>query len=298
MHDLSRQLGEDLWSLVQAVPSLLVAATPLGALSDSPAFRLQFADGRVLKGRHLPSAMEAERIDYILRCVNHPSFPKVLARHHTAILSDWIDGTPLDRVPLTADLARRCGALHGLLHGTPLPPENPYRPHTERRSAAGLRHGLDQFVRGGLIEAGEARALLALALDHAPATSAVGFVHCDFCSENIVRRESGNLCAVDSDALTVDALDYDLGRTWYRWPMSPSLRAAYLAGYDSVRSSRDFVTHFAHWAIAAAIAGAVFRLRRQPQSTDVPLSRLRLVLHHCTSSAATGEALLRLCDTP
>jgi len=283
---------------VQAVPSPLVAATPLGALSASPAFRLEFADGRVLKGRHLRSATEAERIEYILRCVNHPSFPKVLARHHTAIFSDWVDGTPLNQVPLTSDLARRCGALQGLLHGSPLPPENPYRPHTERSSEDGLRQRLDQLVRTGLIAESEARALLALALAHAPATSAVGFVHCDFCSENIVRRESGDLCAVDSDALAVDAIDYDLGRTWYRWPMSPSLRAAYLAGYDSVRSSRDFVTHFPHWAIAAALAGAVFRLRRHPQSTDVPISRLRLVLHHCTSSAATGETLLRLCDSP
>lgn len=298
MHDLSRQLGEDLWSLVQAVPSPLVAATPIGVLSASPAFRLQFADGRMLKGRHLPSVMEAERMEYILRCVNHPSFPKVLARHHTAILSNWIDGTPLDRVPLTAALARRCGALHGALHGIALPIENPYRPHTERRSADGLRQRLDKLLRTGLIAESEADALLALALDHAPATSAAGFVHCDFCSENIVQQESGDLYAVDSDALTVDALDYDLGRTWYRWPMSPSLRTAYLAGYDSVRSSHDFVVHFPYWAIAAALAGAVFRLRRHLQSTDVPLGRMRLLLHHCTRSAATGEALLRLCDSP
>ena len=297
MHDISRQLGEDLWLLVRAVQSPLVAATPLGALSASPAFRLQFADGRVLKGRRLRSAMEAERIEYILRCADHPCFPQVLARHHTAILSDWIDGTPLNQVPLTSDLARRCGALHGALHGIPLPPDTPHRPHTGHGSADRLRQGLDQLVQTGLIEEGEARALLALALDYAPATSAVGFVHCDFCSENIVRRESGDLRVVDHDTLTVAAMDYDLGRTWYRWPMSPSLRAAYLAGYDSVRSSHDFVTHFPHWAIAAALAGAVFRLRRQPQSTDVPIGRLRLVLHGCTSSVATGEALLRLCDS-
>ena len=298
MHDLSSQLGEDLWSLVQAVPSRLVAATPIGALSASPAFRFQFADGRVLKGRYLPSVAEAQRIEYILRCVNHPSFPQVLARQRTAFLSHWIDGTPLDRVSLTADTVRRCGTLQGLLHSTLLPPENPYRPHTARCSEDGLRQRLDQLVRAGLVAESEGHALLALALDHAPATSAIGFVHCDFCSENIVQQASGDLYAIDSDALTVDAIDYDLGRTWYRWPMSPSLRAAYFAGYDSVRSSRDFVMHFPYWAVAAALAGVVFRLRRHPQSTDVPLSRLRLVLHHCTHSAATGEALLRLCDSP
>jgi phosphotransferase family enzyme len=298
MYDFNRQLGDDLWSLVQPVPSPLVAAGRLGTLSASPAFHLQFADGRVLKGRHLRSAMEAERIEYILRCVNHPCFPQVLARHHTAILSDWIDGTPLTQVPLTPDLAHRCGALHGALHSVPLPPDNPYRPPTGRRTANGLRQGLDELVRAGLIEEGEARALLRLALDHAPATSAVGFVHSDFCSENIVRRESGDLRVVDNDTLTVDAMDYDLGRTWYRWPMSPSLRTAYLAGYDSVRSSHAFVTHFPHWAIAAALAGAVFRLHRRPHATHIPIGRLRLVLHHCTNSAATGEVLLRLCDSP
>ena len=298
MHDCSHQLSEDLSWLVRALESPLVAATPLSVLSVSPAFHLEFLDGRVLKGRQLRSTMEAERIEYILRSVGHPCFPHVLARHRTAILNDWIDGTPLNHVPLTPDLARRCGALHAVLHSSPLPADNPYQPRSAHRSAGRLRQELDQLVRAGLIEEREARVLLALALDHAPANFAVGFVHGDFCSENIVQRESGELCVVDNDTLTVDAMDYDLGRSWYRWPMSPPLRAAYLAGYDSGRSSHDFVTHFPHWAIAAAVAGAVFRLRHRPQSTDAPISRLRLVLRHCTSSVPTGEVLLRLCESP
>lgn len=295
--DFSHDLGDDLWSLVQAAAASVAAVTKLSDISACPAFRLQLEDGRLLKGRRLPTATQAVRTEYILHCVDHPAFPKVLARHQTAILTNWVDGTPLDRMPLTTDLARRCGALQGLLHSIPLPRDNPYTPRTGHRSESGLRQGLEQLARAGRLDPDEAQALLELAVRHAPASGTVGFIHGDFCGENIVLADAGDLYVIDSDAVAVDALDYDLGRTWYRWPMPASLREAFLAGYDSGRSCRDFVTHFPYWAIAATLAGAVFRLRQQPQATAAPVSRLRHLLWQSRSGAVTGEALLRLCDS-
>jgi len=293
--DGSYQPGEDLQSLIREVNVPLVAATPVGELSASQAFRLDFADGRTLKGRQLATAREAARTEYVLRCVHHPAFPSVLARHDRAILTDWVDGTQLNQVDLTPALARRCGALQGLLHRTPLPPATPYQPRIELRSEARLRKDLGALAQAGLIDANEVQALCALALRHAPSSCAVGFVHTDFCGENIIVRQSGDLCVVDNDALTVDELDFDLGRTWYRWPMPVPQRAAYLAGYDALRSSRDFATHFPFWAVAATVASAVFRLRHMPQAADLPTKRLRHLLERCADDSS-AEELLQRCD--
>jgi aminoglycoside phosphotransferase len=294
--DLRRVLGEELWLLTQAANASLVAATPLSDVSACPAFRLQFEGGRVLKGRRLQTLTEALRTEYILQCIDHPAFPKVLARHDCAILTEWIDGTALDRKPLTAQLARECGALQGLLHGVPLPRDNPYEPLRARRSEPALRDRCEQLTRAGLLETDDAQALLDLALQHAPMSCAEGFTHGDFCGENIVLQPAGTLCVIDCDALAVDALDYDLGRTWYRWPMAAALRDAYLSGYESMRSVHDFVTHFAYWAIAATLAGAAFRLRHRPDAIAAPVSRLRQLLHQWRSGRTTGAALLQVSE--
>src|SRR5262245_60766333 len=81
-------LGSDLWSLVCEVGAKLAAAIPLAGDNypgyRSNAFRLQFADGRVLKGRRVDTPAQAETVEDISRCLGYRGLPRVLARRGRA----------------------------------------------------------------------------------------------------------------------------------------------------------------------------------------------------------------------
>jgi Ser/Thr protein kinase RdoA (MazF antagonist) len=217
----------------------------------------------------------------------------VLARSGSALLTEWIEGQPLNVAGYDLALLRQCGALQGFMHTVPVPPNSPYRPAQRLRDWHGwLQHGLDRLVEGAAIEKQEAQRAWSAAMQYAPSTYAVGFVHRDFCAENLVLRSSGSVCAVDNEALGIDACDYDLGRTWYRWLMSPAEREAYLTGYNGYRSSTDFITHFPYWGIAALTAAAVFRLQKQTDSECIPIIRLRALLRDLERGHSASHALL------
>jgi aminoglycoside phosphotransferase (APT) family kinase protein len=113
----------------------------------------------------------------------------------------------------------------------------------------------------------------------------VGLVHKDFCRENMVVSPDGVVRVVDNETLAVDCPDYDLTRTWYRWPMDPAQAVAYLAGYRRHRSTETLARHFPFWAVAVLSESALFRLRRG-LSAALPLGRLRELLDR---HAVSGE---------
>jgi UDP-2,3-diacylglucosamine hydrolase len=79
---------------------------------------------------------------------------------------------------------------------------------------------------------------------------------------------------VDGETLSIDALDYDLGRTFHRWPMERVQRGAYLAGYSDRRRPASFVRHFPFWTIMVLIDSALFRYRRDTRDAAFPIQRL------------------------
>lgn len=117
-----------------------------------------------------------------------------------------------------------------------------------------------------------------MAVTHAPRNVAVGIVHGDFCAENMIVRASGNVSVVDSENLSIAPHDYDLGRTWYRWPMTQVQCEAYYDGYHQYRSSADFVTHLPYWAIGVLARSAAFRLRVGARDALIPIQQLKAIL--------------------
>lgn len=294
---VDRELGDDLCALVRASGVPLVEAVALhgsryGGYRPS-AFRLRFADGRVLKGRQLGNRQRVEAIALFSQHVVHPALPKLLAAAGRAVLTEWVDGRPLQAADCTPDVLQQCGAVHGFVHSRPAPTNTG---HARRDAIDGwharLEHHLQTLVHAGMLRRNEARHAHALALRQAAERCDIGFVHRDFCGENIVLRPSGEICIVDNETLGIDALEFDLGRTWYRWPMDETQRQAYLAGYERYRSAAAFTEYLTYWIIVALADAAMFRLTKAPDSAQVPVARLRSVLEQLEQTRAVDGAAL------
>lgn len=282
---LSRSFEEclqaDLWCLVQQVGVPLVEARLVTTLRssqlDRACFRLRFADGRVLKGRRVETLKLADRLEALSRLLDRQYFPPILARHGRALLTEWIEGTGLRPADCTPDVLRFVGALHASLHRIPVPNvidlrrrSDDWRPKLDRL--------LHELLDNRALDATAARLAYQLAEHHAPERVSTGLCHGDLCGENIVKERSGRFVVVDNDSVAVDSYEYDLARTWYRWPLNRRQRAAYVEGYGQHPHWADFTTHFIHWAILVLTEAAAFRLRVGVRDAHKPLNRLRGLL--------------------
>jgi hypothetical protein len=283
-------LGPDLWALIRTQPSPLVAARPIGTV-PSPrrqrlAFRLRFADGRVLKGRRFDSEGQAARIERLSGYLDPRHFPRLVARRGAAILTEWVHGPVLTRAASGSDLLRQAGALQGALHRTALPADlvdqarerlGRWRPRLER--------DLVELMGWGGLDAGEADRILGLATRRAPGDAEVGLGHGDLCPENIVVL-GDSLYVVDNESVLVHACDYDLARTWYRWPMTRVQRAAFVDGYRRDRDPGSFVKRRTYWTILVLVDAALFRLRAGAPGARQALDRLRALGRPATGRVA------------
>ena len=228
-----------------------------------------------LRGRRFERGDHAERVEYLSQFLDHRHFPKALARCGPALLLEWVEGQALSHGQWPPELLQTCGALQGLVHSTPLPQEmgSQNQPAANNKKVR-LERDIRALVQHGALDGLEGAQFIDLAESHAPHTFAVGLVHGDFCAENMVLRAPGNVYVIDSEKLSIDAYDYDLGRTWYRWPMTAVQREAYYDGYNQHRSSTDFVQHFFYWAIVVLVDSAAFRLRAGAGDVSVAIRQL------------------------
>jgi aminoglycoside phosphotransferase len=275
-------VGDDLWMLIEAVGSPLVDLLAVTTIPPAEAyracFRLIFAEGPVLKGRRLRATADVERITYLSSLLDHQYFPPILAHRGQALLTRWIPGRPAAASDWTADLVRTCGQLQGSLHRLSLSPAMAAlrrRPNDWDRR---LHELLADLVAHGVLDTGQAQQAHRLAGLHAPVAASVGLCHTDFCAENMIITQTGHVCIVDNEGISIDACEYDLARTWYRWPMTEHQQRWYAEGYGRHDHLADFAAHFLHWALLAVIESAAFRVRSGAVSARVPLARLRRLL--------------------
>jgi thiamine kinase-like enzyme len=290
--DIKDQLGHDLWVLVQAMDSPLVEAVTITDLPSSRlarvTFRLQFADGRTLKGRRLDKAKRAKRMQDICRMLDQGCFPRILARYGSALVEEWIEGETLNGVKLGPELLHRCGAILGSVHSIS-PPEEIWGPPRQTPDAwqAKLAEQVNELLKLGALTRRSGRRLLDIAQANAPRNISVGFIHRDLCPENIVLHAPDEPYVIDNELLLFDAYDYDLGRTWYRWPMSETERNAFFAGYRQYREPASFFEHFSFWAICVLVNAAWLRLNAQTPDPSVPTARLKELLLRLEKGAKT-----------
>lgn len=269
-------LGEDLCALVAGLSSGIrdvATITNLDARRSARAsFRIALEDGTVVKGRRLDSRFEAERLTRLSRHLRLPLVPAVIAQRGAAVIEPWTHGAGLAATGL-ADL-RVCGALLGSIHTAPVPADAAEDIAIARRErATRLADNLQQLAASRRIDE-RFRARIDAAAAPAPAAPLIGLIHGDFCPDNLVRTDAGTIVAVDNETLRFEALDYDLARCWYRWPLDEAQRDAFLDGYASKRSPADFLRHFSYWAICVLVDSAVFRIGAGIEGSDAVLQQL------------------------
>jgi len=272
------ELGEDLADLVRGLGRQLVDVIPLshrGAPSVATAFQLRFADGTALKGSTLPGVENVTQVVALAPDLG-PIVPRLIAHGGRAVLCEWVEGENLVGIEWSSALLRRCGAAQGRVHALGVAGAEPSQDVEQWRRKA--FDGLDELVTSGLLAADEAARLAELAQRSAPISSATGISLGDYCPDNIVCRADGEPCLIDLETLTIAPPDFDLGRTWYRWPMNAAQRVAYLDGYRLHRDPSTFLAHLPFWYVTALVNGARFRHREHRPDLAVPLAGLRALL--------------------
>jgi hypothetical protein len=249
--------------------------------TDRATFRIVLRDGRVVKARRLRRAKKAERFAGIVQALAHESLPPPLRVDGRITIEAWVDGAIVATLPLADDRLVRAADLLGRLHvpaGT-----HPSR-RTTRVVVTSTRRRLTNLGTRGALARDEIRAALRLVERLAPATADVGITHNDFCAENLVELPGGRLVVVDNEGIRRGFLDYDVARTWYRWPMSEAQWQVFVARYRSYRSHQSGRAgapdgdHERFWRVAAVVKSAHLRAAHRAAGALAPIERLRALL--------------------
>jgi Ser/Thr protein kinase RdoA (MazF antagonist) len=272
------RLDPELSELVAGVGTPLIDATLLtrwwSARYPRAAWQLRFADRRVLKGVRFNSPAVADRVEHLLGPLGDRHFPRVVARRGPAMLLQWIEGAALDSGVRQANVLRRCGFLHGWIHVQAPAEAAAPAPGSEPDWGARLEGAAETLLTSETLAWPELGELMDQARMHLPCTAARGITHGDFCAENLIVQPSDGIYVVDNETLQVDALEYDLARTWYRWPMGPDQWAAYGEGYSEHRGLTDFKAHFPYWSVLVLLEAAVWHVSKETGAASIPLRRL------------------------
>lgn len=275
---LEAELGPDLAAMIAAIGVPVVEAVPVTTIrwlgSPRASYRVALADGRVLKGRRLRTPDDVLRVASISSLLDPGRFPPVLASRGCALLTPWISGRPLSPDAWTPEQLNVCGRVMATMHGIRIPPDVASLQPRGLQWTERLDRWLGELVSAGAVDVAEAREIASLATLSAPATTSTAVCHTDFCGDNIVTTLDGDLWVVDNEGLSLDAPEFDLARTWYRWPLTPAQQRAYADGYGAHGHSARFEAHFLHWALLAVLDSAAYRTRAGIAAARVPLARL------------------------
>ena len=298
-HELRSLLGTDLHTLIVSRGHRVEEVLPLGGPSrwrQRPgSFRLKFSDGRLCKGIVLPDAQRMREVVFILEVVAHRALPRLIAHAGTAMLQAWIEGESLLDVPLTPQILASGGSLQGHIHSAPVPRGGPYGDQFGDLPAwrDQGRENLAYLKEAGVISESEVSLISELIVHHAPGDLSAGFIHKDFCAENMVQDRLARIFVVDNESLCVGPYDYDLARTWYRWDMTREEWTLYLAAYERNRSAADFREHFVYWGLVTLLRAAVFRLKTTGTPPGRALERLRWLLEDANRRIPGDDLMLR-----
>ena len=249
--------------------------------TDRATFRIRLADGRVVKARRFRRAAKAARFARIVGALSHERLRPPLLVSGRVSIEAWVDGTPVSALPRSLERLLQAADVLGSIHA---PRSSAGGRARSRRTGALLastrRRIADLGARGALARA-EVSALLHAMQRLAPNAAEVGTTHNDFCAENLVEDTRGCLVLVDNEGLRRGFLDYDLARTWYRWPMAEADWQVFTDRYQSWRPCSLDADRVLFWRIAAVVKSAHLRAARHTADAATPIDRLRVLLDAC-----------------
>lgn len=250
-----------------------------GLASGRATLRIAAADGRILKVRRATRAEKAARQVRLVRALAGLPLSRILLRRGRVLVEEWIEGTPLDRRPLTPARLRAAADLLAAIHArtTRGQPRRPRRRATAALIAA-TEPRIARLRAEGALSRSEAAALRAALRDLAPPLALAGLIHNDFCAANLVEDRRGRLHLVDNGGLESGFLELDLARTWARWPMQAAQWSSFLRRYERTHARSLPPEEIRFWQLLTLARSAHFRVSRRSAGSAAALARLRAVL--------------------
>jgi hypothetical protein len=239
-----------------------------GGSTRRAAYRVDLEGGRTLKVRSFLDEARAADNARLRAGFSVGAFAPVLFLHGRIAVEQWIEGAALPPEEGAESVLGAAASLLAALHREAPLPDVKSAPLREEALL-----GLGVLARERLVGERTLGILRDALLARDPGTARAGIVHGDFCAENIVVAADGALHVVDNEDIALGPLDYDLGRTWYRWPLAEPSFARFLEVYE--RHAHRPAMGLAFWKIVAAVRGAIVRLRHHPEGLPFALDRLR-----------------------
>lgn len=254
--NLSQHFDADLQLLLDALAVKIEAAQEItqlrSATQKKAVYKLTLTDGRILKARRHQSERHRLRVSSLMPLLSDLPLARVVAERGKVTLEEWVEGAALGDGGISREQIYAAGEILGLMHGK----HRGELPVAAEESDAGwhlekIRIHLETVVSSGSLTLEEAREIVTIADQCRPEMIETGVIHGDYCAENIVLTPAGELTLVDNEAVRVGPLDYDIARSWCRWPMVASQREAFADGYQRNRPMDRFYSHQRFWAIRA-----------------------------------------------
>ena len=229
-------------------------------------FKLQLTDGRTVKGRRFKSAEKRESVTALYPLLEGLPFSRVLSVHGTAMIEEWIHGSPDGPGELGTESICSLATILGKLHSRNVPPEISLAKQRDMEwYSRRLRRQLAELIDLGHVDSQTAAKLHGRAMHIQAKDLENGIIHTDFHPRNMVMKECGDIWIVDNEGLRLGAMDYDIARSWRRWPMTRAQREMFCKAYAEFRSLDSFLADQEFWSICTLVKSAGIHLRnRQP----------------------------------
>jgi len=263
-----------------AMPSRIVPLRPgAGPGAFRASFRVELADGTVVKARRLESEAAARRQE-ALRGGLPLAFAPVLARLGPILIEAWIEGMPLSALPVSKGLIRQAGALLAELHAEPRAGGRsvPF-PAAVDGLIDDVLSGLQSLAASGILDARTGDSLAHIVRGSAPGEVPHCLIHTDFCGENIVLAADGRLVVIDNEHFRLGPAAMDLARSRYRWGW-PMLEAGdawrwFGEAYEAAGGVAADAREERFWRVAAVVMSAGIRFRTGDPGLAEPVGLLR-----------------------
>lgn len=278
----------ELQSRVEFAPLLASLSSPVQQVfslinvEDShaprPSYLLVLEDGRRVKCRLTLNPDLALRVFTLRQQFSSPHFAKILSHSGAVLIEEWVVGQDCTQDEVTPGFLKTFGAVLAQLHSTDLQRES-------FKSSSKPEYWIDKFMEatsrllaGKQISQAEESRLHAAYLPCAPSTIEVGLIHQDFCLDNFVKTECGEIVCIDNEHLHCGPFELDLARTRLRWPMSEPYWNQFIDGYQSVRRRSAGISEFSFWYSLAIVESAEFTVRQQHYLQEQSLTKLQQLI--------------------
>ncbi len=221
-------------------------------------YRVELASGDVVKVRRVTRTRAPRRAELVVRALDDPDLPAPLALHGRVTVERWVDGVPLDSMTPTMWQIEAAADLLGRLHAVTSVPGRPFRRVSSLAPllAKSVKR-IDTLRDRELLTGAEAKELVGRLRNGFPERATRGVVHGDLCAQNLVATPDGRLVSIDNERVRIDFLDFDLARTWVRWPMSEAARDRFERRYATWGRPTPERAETTAWRVCATVKSSL-----------------------------------------